>query len=882
VTGFRLDAEVGRGGQAAVWRAIHEATALPVAIKRLHEGAADGRLAAELAAVASLDHEAIVGVVDYSLADDPPWLAFEWMAGGALQDSPPTTWAAVEALARRLLAALAHAHARGVLHRDVKPDNVLLDYAGRAVLADFGLAGAATTAGTAPWKAPEQVRGAALGPAADLYGLGGTLWWCVTGEPPFGLDLPAEVYAQAHLSWPLPELLPRMPVPPGLEAWLGRLLARDPADRFGSAAAASAALGRLGAREVTPELPPSWRRPVRAVAPALAGAGLRLLAHRFPRDLGREPERDRLWRVAREVASSGAPAEVVLEGPPGSGRSHLLRWLRTTVAELAGGVVAVRAAADPPAAGGRVVTVRVVGPGEGPPGALVLEPLDPALVRAALARDGFEATTAARLAAHAHGHPGTLVNVVRALHREGSLRATPVGLRLDRAGGGLPSGAPASAPPPPELARAVTTAALLGPTVDVGTWRELAGDVAPALAWLRERRLVTATGDEVRWLDPWARLAARGWADADLLAAAAARVAEPVAAAELWLAAGRPADAVAALAPQVSRPGVLPEVVLALWEEAAALAPPPPALRVTGLVHGYFQRHDTGAADEARVLAEAALAAAGDDVDGRAMALVGLAGADAYAGRLESAWERVEAACSGPAPSAEVAAVCWAVRGQLAVRTGRWALAVPSLERAVALRVSDLRRGQTLLILARSAVMAGDLEAAASALARAEPLVPPNHEPCEVSGRLRWARGDVAGAEEALRESVARGERDGVPDQELPLIVLGRVVLDDRPDEARALAERGLRAAVAAGRAGDTAAARCVLVAALAALGAEADALSVLDGLDLAAFGRLVRSGDRTQRWDHVLAAARGHLSDAGRAGVDAALAVVAGPALTG
>jgi tetratricopeptide (TPR) repeat protein len=521
------------------------------------------------------------------------------------------------------------------------------------------------------------------------------------------------------------------------------------------------------------------------------------------------------------------------------------------------------------------VTVRCLRPGEeGPGDAVVLQPLDAAVVRAALVRHGFAPPAASRLAAHAHGHPGALVEVVEALQRDGGLAATSTGLRLVRPGGALPPATRRVDPPPDPLVPTVAAAALLGPRVDLDAWRATVSDCEAALSWLVERRLAVAEQTSVAWVDPWAMAAARGWADTGLLAAAAARIDDPVAAAETWLAAGRPDEAVAVLTPRVSHPGPLPEVVLALWEEAAALAPAPRQVRVTALVHRYFERLRTGAREEAEEAARLALAEAAGDPDARVMALTALAGTDAHAGRLAQAWDRVEAACAVSAASAEVAAVCWGLRGQLAVRTGQWALAVPSLERAVALRVTDVRRVATLVILARTAVMAGDLAAATSALARAEPLLQPEHRASwhEVVGRVRWATGDRAGAEEAFGEALRLAEEAGVPDQELPLLQLARCALGDRPERARALAQRALRAGVATGRAAEVAASRCVLVVALAKLGAEVDALGVLESLDLAAFVRLVTLGDRTLRWDQLLAGAGPQLSPRGRALLDEVL----------
>ena len=201
VGAFELDRLLGEGGMASVWSAHHVESELRVAVK-LVQRLSDRMRAVfrrEVEAVAGLDHPGIVMVYDHGEKDNEPWLVMEHASGGSLEGAaPPDSWSAMLERVLRILDALAHAHARGVVHRDLKPGNILVCTAGDLrpgiKLADFGLALAldgrrvlAAGAGTPAYMAPEQVLGHwwNLGPWTDLYALGGMAWEMATGTRPF-------------------------------------------------------------------------------------------------------------------------------------------------------------------------------------------------------------------------------------------------------------------------------------------------------------------------------------------------------------------------------------------------------------------------------------------------------------------------------------------------------------------------------------------------------------------------------------------------------------------------------------------------------------------------------------------------------------------------
>lgn len=397
---YRLGGLLGEGTSGEVRSALHLPSGSRVAVKLLRADL--GRQArlfrAEVEAIARVDHPGIHRVYDHGVFDGRPFLAME-LADGSLGDvgAGPTSYDALTPMVRQLLAALAHAHARGLVHRDLKAANVLV-VRGRLHLADFGLAwlGArpgALHGGTPTMMAPEQHRSDArwYGPWTDLYGLGAMLWRLVTGAAPFVGD--AETLSFQHLHAPLPPLRPRFPVAAGLEAWLSHLLEKQPLARPASAAAALRAFEALDRRwvDASPREPhpssapraepprssatrPEPRRsskastyfddedadshtlapffgstgPTRSVqpmpseladvpwamTPLLVGAGQGLLALRDPPLFGRVDERDRLWAALREVVDTGRVVVVALRGEPGSGRRRLMQWVTCRAREL--------------------------------------------------------------------------------------------------------------------------------------------------------------------------------------------------------------------------------------------------------------------------------------------------------------------------------------------------------------------------------------------------------------------------------------------------------------------------------------------------------------------------------------------------------------------
>ena len=284
---FALEQRIGHGGMGEVWAGKHVAQGIPVAVKVLHRAGSwrEKFLAAferEAAAVARLDHPGIVHVYDYGrvpasagpaagpLEPGSPYLVMELATGGALSDvdTDRVRWPEARRLVLALLDALAHAHARGVIHRDIKFGNVLLpggrDHRPGPKLTDFGIAAisrgqaaadpfADQLVGSPPYMAPEQFRDEPLdqGPWTDLYALGCLTWRLVTGSTPFsGVGFPAQM--AAHLEQDPPRLAAHFAVPGGLESWLRVLLAKEPAARFQCAADAARALTSLdhgGARD---------------------------------------------------------------------------------------------------------------------------------------------------------------------------------------------------------------------------------------------------------------------------------------------------------------------------------------------------------------------------------------------------------------------------------------------------------------------------------------------------------------------------------------------------------------------------------------------------------------------------------------------------------
>jgi serine/threonine protein kinase len=249
-----------------------------VALKTLRDpGGLLERLRSEARLLERLAHPAIVAVREFDVHAGRAYLAMDYVDGGSLAHARLEPRALARAL-RRVVDALAHAHRLGVVHRDVKPENVLLDRSGRAYLADFGLAlersaRAFTPAGGTPLTmSPEQARGATVGPASDLFSFGVTLHRSLTGEWPFrGRTLADVLHAIQHEAPRGPRDV-RASVPSALEAIVRRCLEKEPGRRFASADALGRALDRFLA-------PPSF---LARVLPRLARARRRATAPRIP------------------------------------------------------------------------------------------------------------------------------------------------------------------------------------------------------------------------------------------------------------------------------------------------------------------------------------------------------------------------------------------------------------------------------------------------------------------------------------------------------------------------------------------------------------------------------------------------------------------------
>ena len=253
---YRLDHLIGRGGMAAVWSATDTVLGRPVAVKRLHAGMlADSehaeRFRREAMLVARLSHPNLVHLLDRGEDAEGPYLVMELVEGENLKtlvrrDGPldPEEAARVCAQVGR---ALAYAHAQGVVHRDIKAQNVLITPRGDVKLADFGIArlmeadgepGLTRTdmlMGSADYLSPEQADGRPVDARTDVYSLGILLYECLTGSLPFRGDGFVAV-AMKHCTEPLPD--PRLAAP-GVPDWLAactlRAAAKDPAARFASA-----------------------------------------------------------------------------------------------------------------------------------------------------------------------------------------------------------------------------------------------------------------------------------------------------------------------------------------------------------------------------------------------------------------------------------------------------------------------------------------------------------------------------------------------------------------------------------------------------------------------------------------------------------------------
>lgn len=284
VDGYRLSREVGRGGMSTVYLAEQIALGREVALKvmapqALADETSRRRFENEVRTIARLEHPNIVRIHELGRTrDGVPYYAMPWLSRGHLGDRDFTRdEAGAVAMAEALLAALEYAHSRGVVHRDVKPENVLFDDAGRPLLADFGIAlrrgfgprvtAAGLAVGSTAYMAPEQARGEDVDGRADLYSLGVVLWEMLAGRLPYEAQ-DALSMALMHAQQPIPGL------PAHLRHWqrfMNRALAKSADARFQNAAEMREAM--LAVRP--PDWLPVWERArAFAVSPSMRFAAV--------------------------------------------------------------------------------------------------------------------------------------------------------------------------------------------------------------------------------------------------------------------------------------------------------------------------------------------------------------------------------------------------------------------------------------------------------------------------------------------------------------------------------------------------------------------------------------------------------------------------------
>ncbi|MCA2212793.1 serine/threonine-protein kinase [Jidongwangia harbinensis] len=269
---YRLDERIAGGGMGDVWRGTDEVLGRTVAVKILLPALLDEpgfaeRFRGEARTMATINHPGVVDVYDYGSDKQLAFLVMEYVEGDALSRTLSRvgrlTPARTMALVAQAADALQAAHANGIVHRDVKPGNLLVRPNGTLVLTDFGIARSAmvgqltvagSVLGTASYISPEQASGAVATPASDVYALGVVAYQCLSGHRPFDGATPLEI-AMKHVreaARPLPG-----DIPPPVRAIVERAMAKDPTSRWPTAAAMAGV-----ARQAASSLTTSVQQPV--------------------------------------------------------------------------------------------------------------------------------------------------------------------------------------------------------------------------------------------------------------------------------------------------------------------------------------------------------------------------------------------------------------------------------------------------------------------------------------------------------------------------------------------------------------------------------------------------------------------------------------------
>ena len=250
---YKIKSEMGRSGMATVYRAFDPVSNREVAIKMLPREMLDNlvtraRFKREIKLIASLEHPAIVPVYDVGGEDNhQPFFVMRYMSGGSLTEMIQKKKFSLRDAAlviERLASALDHAHSQGVIHRDIKPDNVLFDTSNNPYLSDFGVAKFTESLvsstnqeviGTPAYISPEQALGEDVDHRADIYGLGAMLYEMLTGERPFGKETVIGIALQ-HVNDPVPNVLNLRPDLPGeVDVIIKRAMAKNRENRYDTA-----------------------------------------------------------------------------------------------------------------------------------------------------------------------------------------------------------------------------------------------------------------------------------------------------------------------------------------------------------------------------------------------------------------------------------------------------------------------------------------------------------------------------------------------------------------------------------------------------------------------------------------------------------------------
>jgi serine/threonine protein kinase len=261
---YRIESLLGQGGMSSVYKGSDPNLRRTVAIKMIHPHLSNDpefmrRFEEEAAIVAQLRHENIVNVFDFNHDNGVYYMILEYLPGETLEDrlkhlnEQKRQMDPAEAVKyiTQICDAIGYAHRKGMIHRDIKPDNIMLDIYGRAILMDFGISrmvggqmhtAAGAVIGTAMYMSPEQIRGELVDERTDIYSLGVALFETLSGKPPFEADT-AMTLMMKHLNDPVPDIRQLQPgVPASLVRVITKAMAKDRQDRYQTAAEMSADL----------------------------------------------------------------------------------------------------------------------------------------------------------------------------------------------------------------------------------------------------------------------------------------------------------------------------------------------------------------------------------------------------------------------------------------------------------------------------------------------------------------------------------------------------------------------------------------------------------------------------------------------------------------